>query len=248
MKIALVGPELEENLGLRYIASSLEKRGHTADIVAFNDAGDIDDVVGTVLATSPDITGLSMVFTSRGREFCTLATALRDAGYRGHIIGGGPFASFNCERVLADFPAFDSIGLGEGEGLMGDLAERLDDVSGIPGLCYRDGEGRPVINIATGNRGRLDDLPWPKRTTFDTYLGKPIASMLTSRGCWRNLRILQHQCLVRTGRRQEVQGAQHRQHRRRGGRPVSQSRRTRLQLTGRQFLPAETRQGRSPLR
>ena len=90
MKIALVGPELEENLGLRYIASSLEKRGHTADIVAFNDAGDIDDVVGTVLATSPDITGLSMVFTSRGREFCTLATALRDAGYRGHIIGGGP--------------------------------------------------------------------------------------------------------------------------------------------------------------
>lgn len=186
MKIALVGPELEENLGLRYIASSLEKRGHTADIVAFNDVGDIDDVVGTVLATSPDITGLSMVFTSRGREFCTLATALRDAGYRGHIIGGGPFASFNCERVLADFPAFDSIGLGEGEGLMGDLAERLDDVSGIPGLCYRDGEGRPVINVATGKGMHLDDLPWPKRTTFDTYLGTPIASMLTSRGCWRN--------------------------------------------------------------
>ncbi len=85
MKIALVGPELEENLGLRYIASSLKKRGHTADIVPFNDASDIDEVVGTVLATAPDITGLSMVFTSRGREFCALATALRHAGYRGRI-------------------------------------------------------------------------------------------------------------------------------------------------------------------
>lgn len=104
MKIALVGAELEENLGLRYIASSLEKRGHTADIIPFNEAGDIDAVVRTVLATAPNITGLSMVFTARAREFCALAMALRDAGYRGHIIGGGPFASFNCERVLADFP------------------------------------------------------------------------------------------------------------------------------------------------
>ncbi len=186
MKIALVGAELEENLGLRYIASSLESRGHTADIIPFNEASDIDAVAGSVLATAPDITGLSMVFTARAREFCALAKALRNAGYRGHIIGGGPFASFNCERVLADFPAFDSIGLGEGEILMGDLAERLDDLSGVPGLCYRDGEGRPVINVAPRILGHLDDLPWPKRTTFDTYFGTPIASMLTSRGCWRN--------------------------------------------------------------
>jgi hypothetical protein len=186
MRIALVGAELEENLGLRYIASTLEKRGHAAEIVPFNEAGDTDAVVRTVLATAPDITGLSMVFTARAREFCALATALRDAGYRGHIIGGGPFASFNCERVLADFPAFDTIGLGEGEGLMGDLAERLDDVTGVAGLCYRDREGRPVVNVATGNAGKLDDLPWPKRTTFDSYFGTPIASMLTSRGCWRN--------------------------------------------------------------
>jgi hypothetical protein len=28
MKVALVGAELEENLGLRYIASALEHRGH----------------------------------------------------------------------------------------------------------------------------------------------------------------------------------------------------------------------------
>jgi hypothetical protein len=33
---------------------------------------------------------------------------------------------------------------------------------------------------------KLDDLPWPKRTTFDSYFGQSIASMLTSRGCWRD--------------------------------------------------------------
>ena len=150
MRIALVGAELEENLGIRDIASSVEARGHEADIVPFNEARDLDEVVRTVLATAPDITGLSMVFNARGREFCALASALREAGYRGHIIGGGPFASFNCERLLLDFPAFDSIGLGEGEGLMCDLADRLDDVPSVAGLCYRNADGRPVINFATG--------------------------------------------------------------------------------------------------
>ncbi len=186
MKIALVGAELEENLGIRYIASAVEAFGHEADIIPFNEAGDIDDVIRTVLTTAPDITGLSMVFNARGREFCALATALREAGYRGHIIGGGPFASFSCERLLLDFPAFDSIGLGEGEGLMCDLAERLDDLPSVAGLCYRSSDGRPAINIQTGKSGHLDKLPWPKRGTFEAYCGKPVASMLTSRGCWRD--------------------------------------------------------------
>ncbi len=68
---------------------------------------------------------------------------------------------------------------------MSDLAERLDDVSD-PRSCYRDGEGSAGTHRNRQSRSSLDDLPWPKRTTFDTYLGKPIASMLTSRGCWRN--------------------------------------------------------------
>lgn len=186
MKFALVGAELEENLGLRYIASTLEKHGHQVDIIPFDEAGDTDRVLREVAASAPDITGLSMVFTARAREFCALATALRESGYHGHIIGGGPFASFNCERLLLDFPAFDSVGLGEGEGLLTDLAERLDDLSGVAGLCYRDGQGKPAINVASSNAGRLDDLPWPRRTTFHEYFGKPIASMLTSRGCWRD--------------------------------------------------------------
>jgi len=45
-----------------------------------------------------------MVFTGRGREFCHLAQALRRGGYQGHLIAGGPFASFNCERLLRDYP------------------------------------------------------------------------------------------------------------------------------------------------
>ena len=186
MKVALVGAELEENLGLRYIASSLECHGHETAIVPFNTEADAEQAVAAVMSSGATLTGLSMIFTSRGKDFIRFAERLRAAGYDGHIIGGGPFASFNCERLIADHPAFDTIALGEGEELMVALAEHLDDVSVVPGLCYRDASGQPVVNASIGNPDRLDALPWPKRTTFHEYFGKRIASVLTSRGCWRD--------------------------------------------------------------
>lgn len=186
MKIALVGAELEENLGLRYMASSLETRGHEAEILAFNTEKDLAPVVEQVRGLDPDITGLSMVFTSRAREFCRLAEALRADGYGGRVLAGGHFASLNCGRLLVDFAAFDLVALGEGEELICELADHPDRAAEIPGLCYRGQDGAPRVNPSRGNPDRLDALPFPKRTTFHEYFGKPIASLLSSRGCWRN--------------------------------------------------------------
>ena len=186
MNVALIGAELEENLALRYIASSLEVCGHNVDIVPFNFEQDTESAVRQTLAFEPQVVGLSMVFTSRGREFCHLAKCIREAGFRGHLIAGGPFASFNCEFLVTKFPDFNSVALGEGEELMCCLAENLDHLDRVPGLCYRDDSGLPQINPAIGNPDKLDELPWPKRTTFHTYFDMPIASVLTSRGCWRD--------------------------------------------------------------
>ncbi len=185
MKVCLIGAELEENLGLRYIASSLEVCGHSVAIVPFNSEQDQESAVRQALAFEPQIVGLSMVFTSRAREFCRLAKRIREAGFGGHVIAGGPFASFNCERLVTEFPDFNSVALGEGEELMCCLAENLDHPERVPGLCYRDDSGRAQTNPAIGNPDKLDELPWPKRTTFHSYFDKPIASVLTSRGCWR---------------------------------------------------------------
>jgi len=186
MNVALVGAELEENLGLRYIASSLEAHGHNVAIVPFNSAQESVDAIRQTIAFHAEIAGLSMIFTSRGREFCEFAHGLREAGYRGHIVAGGPFASFNCEKLMRDFPAFDSVALGEGEEVMCTLADNLASLDAVPGLCYRGSDGQPITTASKGNPDRLDDLPWPKRLTFHSYFGKPIASILTSRGCWRD--------------------------------------------------------------
>ena len=186
MKVALVGAELEENLGLRYMAAVLEDKGHQVELVSFNTGYDITAAVEQVTCFAPDITGLSMVFTGRAREFVRLAQALREGGYAGHLIAGGHFACLNAEPLLQDFPAFNSVALGEGEGIIGALADNLDNLSQVPGLCYRNPEGSICINPSTGNPENLDALPFPKRTTFQNYFGKPIANILSSRGCYRD--------------------------------------------------------------
>ncbi len=186
MKVALVGAELEENLGLRYMASSLERDGHEAVIVPFNTINDVDQSVAEIERFSPGIVGLSMVFTSRAREFCHLANTLRVRGYAGHIIGGGHFAALNCQRLLADFPAFSSVGLGEGEQIICDLARDVDHPAGVAGLCYRSNDNGIRVNPSAGNPADLDALPFPRRSEFHSYFGIPIASILSSRGCWRN--------------------------------------------------------------
>jgi anaerobic magnesium-protoporphyrin IX monomethyl ester cyclase len=186
MKVALIGAELEENLGLRYMASALERSGHQAELVPFNTEKDIPSVVNQILTLAPHIAGLSMVFTGRAKEFCRLAQALRDKGYQGHIIAGGHFACLNCERLLGDFFAFDSVALGEGEEIICALADHLDDPSRVYGLCWRKPDGSIGLNPSAGNPDNLDALSFPKRTTFQNYFGKPIANILSSRGCYRD--------------------------------------------------------------
>ncbi len=186
MRVVLVGAELEENIGLRYMASALEANGHAADIVPFNSGHDAAGTVRQVLALGPGVVGLSMVFTSRGREFCRLAADLRDAGFTGHLVAGGHFAALNAERLLADWPAFDSIALGEGEGIITDLAADPEHPERVPGLCYRAPDDAILRTPARGNPDNLDALPFPKRTTFHRYFDKRIASVLSSRGCWRD--------------------------------------------------------------
>jgi radical SAM superfamily enzyme YgiQ (UPF0313 family) len=186
MRVALIGAELEENLGLRYMAAALEKGGHQPKIIPCNSEHDLAQTVTQTLAFNPDIAGLSMVFTSRAREFCNLAQALRDKSFTGHIIAGGHFAALNCRQLLGDFPAFDSVGLGEGEEIICQLADQLSNFHEVSGICFRKADGAIQTNRSKGNPENLDGLPFPKRTTFHDYFGKPIASILSSRGCWRN--------------------------------------------------------------
>jgi radical SAM superfamily enzyme YgiQ (UPF0313 family) len=126
-QVALVGPELEENLSLRYLASSLEAAGFKAEIVPFNGPSDLPRVLTTLLDSGepPALVGLSLSFQRRAKDFFALSVALRQRGYAGHITAGGHFGTFACREILRDFPEIDSICRHEAEETLVRLAQAL---------------------------------------------------------------------------------------------------------------------------
>jgi hypothetical protein len=110
-KVILVGPEIEENLSLRYIASSLFAAGHSTEILPFNGDHHFLPALDAIIDAPepPALVGISLAFQWRARDFLALAVALRERGYRGHITLGGHFATFESAPILGDFPEVDSI-------------------------------------------------------------------------------------------------------------------------------------------
>jgi anaerobic magnesium-protoporphyrin IX monomethyl ester cyclase len=185
MRAALIGPELEENLALRYLHAAAVAAGHEAKILDFHDEAQISELVKRIVAWQPEVVGLSMVFTARAREYVRLAEALRKAGFGGHITAGGHFASFNAERLITDCPAIDSVLHGEGEQALPNLMARLDRPWETPGITCRDMAGQIVSNPVPPPVDDLDSLPFPTRSsTFYDYIGLPIADVLSGRGCF----------------------------------------------------------------
>ena len=57
MHVLLVGPEFEENLSLRYLASALVAAGHTASLSRFDSPEHTDQVVQQALREGPEKAG-----------------------------------------------------------------------------------------------------------------------------------------------------------------------------------------------
>jgi hypothetical protein len=78
-QVALVGPELEENLSLRYLASALAAAGFRSEIVPFDSPGDLPRVLAILLELGepPALVGLSLSFQRRAKDFLALSVALR---------------------------------------------------------------------------------------------------------------------------------------------------------------------------
>jgi anaerobic magnesium-protoporphyrin IX monomethyl ester cyclase len=126
--VALVGPEYEENLSLRYIAASLGAAGYSTEILPFNREQDLPQIVWRIVQAPepPLLVGLSLAFQWRAKDFLALAMALRQSGYRGHITAGGHFATFACREILQDFPELDSICRQEAEETVVSLTRAIE--------------------------------------------------------------------------------------------------------------------------
>jgi anaerobic magnesium-protoporphyrin IX monomethyl ester cyclase len=185
-RVVLVGFKRMGNLGLGYLAATLEGQGYDVEVIDFE--SDRDLVLAAILAAEPVLVGFSLIFQFYIDRYEALARHLRDWGVSCHFTIGGHYPSLSPAQTLELMPQLDSIVRFEGELTLLELVDRLsvgEDWRAIDGIFYRD-EERVVENPDRPLIANLDDLPLPHRVV-DTrqILGRTTTQLIASRGCAR---------------------------------------------------------------
>lgn len=182
-------------LGTLSVAASLQKAGHEVDFLngAFLTH---TEILQTIKTSLPDFIGLystTFGWPKAKQTAHELKTILPDV----FITVGGPYPIALQEQCLEDCEWIDAVVTGEGEITAVSLIEKLaagETLAGVQGVAYRDG-GKIVINEPQPLINNLDALPFPARELLGeadnyipapaTYKRKPVAVIMTSRGCNR---------------------------------------------------------------
>ena len=102
-RIALVGFEDQDNLGLRYLSSTLRCRGHDTRIIKLGPS--TSDVARQIHAYRPDLVGFSLIFQYLLPAFADLVSGLRRDGLAVHFTIGGHYPSFEPAQTFRAIPA-----------------------------------------------------------------------------------------------------------------------------------------------
>ena len=143
----------------------------------------------------PDVIALSFLSVTSYPEVKDMARRLKTEVPETPIVVGGAFATINADLILRDCPDIDCAGIGEGEELLPDYLNHLDNPCSVAGLVWRS-DGQVVRNAPRPLIEDLDQFPYPDRTSLpiDYVESLPLdvpavlsldkfCTMQTSRGC-----------------------------------------------------------------
>jgi anaerobic magnesium-protoporphyrin IX monomethyl ester cyclase len=153
-------------LGIQTLAPVLRQRGH--QVRMFDTAHPQMTAAHITQAAAherPDVIALSFLSTTTYPAVKHLARRLKAAAATVPIIVGGVFASLNADRLLGDCSDIDCVGVGEGEELLPEYLDHLDDPGAVAGLVWRR-DGTIVANASRPLLRDLDEFPYPDRTSL----------------------------------------------------------------------------------
>jgi anaerobic magnesium-protoporphyrin IX monomethyl ester cyclase len=184
--VALVGFKDQGNLGLGYLAATLEEAGYRVEVIDFE--APHDEVLETIRRLDPVVVGFSLIFQFYVHRFEELASYLRAGGATCHFTMGGHFPSLSPTETLALVPQLDSVVRFEGELTLLELCDRIglrQNWRDVEGIAYVR-KGEVVMTPLRPLLPNLDDLPRPHATVNTRpMLGRNVAQMIASRGCAR---------------------------------------------------------------
>ena len=173
-------------LGLLSLAAVLLEAGYQVEIPDLDTplriAEDYQALALELLSREPGLVGLSGWAFSYHNSI-RIAQHLKALRPDLPIIFGGPHASVVAEETLRCFPCVDAIVVGEGEPVITAVVEALTagrDLRAIPGLCFRDKDGRVVSTPGRNMVADLDTLPIP---AYRLFRPRNVVPLETGRGC-----------------------------------------------------------------
>jgi len=184
--VVLIGFKTQGNLGLGYLAATLEAVGYHVEVVDFE--APRGEVLRTIRGLDPVVVGFSLIFQFYVHRFEELARFLRTSGIDCHFTMGGHFPSLSPTETLTLVPQLDSVARFEGELTLLELCDRIgfgEDWRGVEGIGYMD-RGEVVLTELRPLLADLDELPRPHPTVETRpILGRKVAQVIASRGCAR---------------------------------------------------------------
>ena len=194
-------------LGLLYVAGSLAGEGHEVAVVDQAAEGLTDrEVADLAVEWEVDLLGLS-VLTSSAIRAGRIARLAKRRNPNLWVVMGNCHATFCAPHIISKYPEVDVCVRGEGEEAMVALAGALEKVDrrglgrgelpsllrDIPGLTFRNREGRPASTPDRPLIEDLDRLPFPDRRLlqrpYHIKIGEialrmgRFTTVVSSRGC-----------------------------------------------------------------
>jgi radical SAM superfamily enzyme YgiQ (UPF0313 family) len=183
-------------IGIMSLSAVLKRAGH--ECVMFDQANPDtpnEVIVAEIHRRQPALVGLSFLSTTSYPYAKILARQIRVADPHVRLAFGGVFATLNAQLVKLQCPEVDFVCRGDGEQLILDLVERLDDPADVAGMTWMK-DGRVVQNPNRPVDRHLDQWPFPDRESLplDFIEAMPLdvpavlsmerfTTMQTSRGC-----------------------------------------------------------------
>jgi len=183
-------------IGVMTLSAVLKRAGH--ECVMFDQANPEtpnEVIIEEIRRQRPALVGLSFLSTTSYPYAKILARQIRAADAHVRLAFGGVFATLNAPLVKRQCPDVDFVCRGDGEQLILDLVERLDDPEGVAGVTWSK-DGRVMHNPNRAPDRNLDQWPFPDRESLplDFVESMPLdvpavlsmerfTTMQTSRGC-----------------------------------------------------------------
>jgi anaerobic magnesium-protoporphyrin IX monomethyl ester cyclase len=183
-------------IGIMSLSAVVKRSGH--ECIMFDQANPQtpnDVIIEEIRHQNPDLVGISFLSTTSYPHAKILARQIRAAASRVRLAFGGVFATLNDRLVKLQCPEVDFVCRGDGEQLILDLLDRLNDPADVAAITWQK-DGAVVQNPNRKLDRDLDQWPFPDRESLplDFVESMPLdvpavlslerfTTMQTSRGC-----------------------------------------------------------------